>query len=102
MVVKFKVGKIYWCNVTRYASDRETLKQVKIRFLCVKRNDATGYVSFQQMYKGRGLGKIESRKVSINVPFGFTAKEKFEEVSIGYGGSGAWRNWYILTADKVE
>ena len=101
-MIKFEVGKIYWCNDTRYGSDGNTLKQVKIRFLCVKRNDSTGYVSFQRIYKDRSMGKVEARKVSTRVPFGFTSKEKVEEIMIGWGGSGAWRNWYCLTADKRE
>lgn len=99
MVVRFEVGKIYLAPTTRYAKDGKTLKHVDIEWLCVKRNDATGYVSFTRYDKFGGIGKVESRKVKINT---WKSKTPFEEVMIGYGGSGAWRNWYYLSANNVK
>lgn len=99
-VVRFIPGKVYYCTTTRYASDRETLKQVKIYWLCVKRNDSTGYVSFSRIFKGEISKSRDSRKVDIGSDW--ETNEKYEKVKIGYGGEGAWRNWFRISATNVK
>lgn len=97
---KFEVGKAYFSFDTRYASDRETLVKVKKYWLCVKRNDDTGYVSFRRIYKGGSVSSSqESRKVEYEWSNG---KKLFEFVKIGSGGSGSWRNWDLIRANQKE
>ena len=97
---KFEVGKAYFSFDTRYASDGETLVTVKKYWLCVKRNDSTGYVSFRRIYKsGNVSSSQESRKVEYEWNNG---KKLYEIVKIGSGGSGSWRNWDLITASQKE
>ncbi len=97
---KFEVGNAYFSFDTKYASDRETLIKVKKYWLCVKRNDATGYVSFRRVYKnGTVSSSQESRKVDYEWNNG---KKLCEIVKIGSGGSGSWRNWDLIRADQKE
>ena len=97
---KFEVGKAYFSVDTMYASDRETLVKVKKYWLCVKRNDSTGYVSFRKIYKnGTVSSSQESRKVDYEWSNG---KKVCESVKIGSGGRDSWRNWDLLRANQKE
>lgn len=107
MIIKFEVGKVYWSREFRYARDGNTLKETRDYWLCVKRNDRTGYVSFSRYYKAGGLSSIvESRKARSYHPYEYQKAGKrdvlVEEISIGYGGSGAWRNHHVIRADQTK
>lgn len=96
MVTRFEVGKVYFSRETRYASNGKTLKEVKIKWLCVKRNDSTKYVSFRRIYKDGLVSSItEARKFDLEYESG---RPVAEFVMIGHGGSGAWRNWHYINA----
>lgn len=98
MVKKFEVGKVYYANTSRWAmvNGKEKIVSVKDYFLCTKRNDATGYVSFTAYYKGVLTSKY-TRKIEMEYDRG---KPTEEFTKIGYGGSGAWRNWYFIRASQ--
>lgn len=97
---KFEVGKAYFSFDTMYASDKKTLVKVKKYWLCVKRNDATGYVSFRRISKsGTVFSSQDSRKIEYEWSNG---KKSCEFVKIGSGGSGSWRNWDLIRANQKE
>lgn len=96
---KFEVGKRYYSWEVRYASNGTDLIDKKMYWLCVKRNESTGYVSFRRYFKGKLMSTQYPRKVEYEWDFG---KKVCEKVKIGYGGSGGWRNWFHLRADQTE
>lgn len=104
MVIKFQVGKIYWSKEFRYkmVDGKEKVVKVKQYWLCVKRNDRTGYVSFQMILNGTLMGRVESRKIKTAMPNAMFKGTACEETYIGYGGSGTWRNWHYLNAANVK
>lgn len=94
---KFEVGKEYFSWETRYSKGGNNLVWNKIIWLCVKRNDSTGYVSFRKYFQGRLMGTQYSRKVEYEWDNG---KKTCEMIKIGYGGNGSWRNWYVIRANQ--
>lgn len=97
MVKKFEVGKMYYTDDARYIGkgSNQKLGYVRKYWLCVKRNDSTGYVSFKKYLGDNVWSDSYSRKVSYVYEYG---KAITEVVKIGYGGDGMWRNWYSLDA----
>ena len=88
MVKKFEVGKVYYAYTSRWAmvNGKEKVISIKEYYLCVKRNDATGYVSFKRFYKDNSLS---SSQVSRKVDFRYDLGKPVEElVRIGNGGYG--------------
>lgn len=96
MVVKFEVGKVYFSTYFVWNKANQEVKKKKY-WLCVKRNP-TGYVSFRQIYSNNTVsGSVDSRKVSTYLHRDSVASEK---VSIGYGGSGYWRDHHLILASN--
>ena len=94
---KFEVGKEYYSWGAKYTKGGNALVREKTIWLCVKRNDSTGYVSFRKYFQGRLMDTQYSRKVEYKWDYG---KKTCEMIMIGYGGSGSWRNWYVLCANQ--
>lgn len=107
MVVKFEVGKIYY-SVDAVWNKEDKVVSTRRYWLCVKRNDATKYVSFKRVYKdGKVSSSVESRKATVQASPIFvnaaTGKsESFEKISIGYGGTGYWRNHHVIASVNVK
>lgn len=102
MVIKFEVGKVYFSEDAVWKSNGD-VGYKKNYYLCVKRNDSTKYVSFKPIYKGQLLNSQESRKAEIDDPRWYgNSGEPCERVSIGYGGSGSWKNWHNIYARNLK
>ena len=89
-IPKFEVGKVYyatWGDKKRY-------------YLCVKRNERTQYVSFNPILGGRRMGNSDARRIKIGFKWDKSGGKYSEEISIGFGGDGAWRNHYVIRADQ--
>ena len=101
MVVKFEVGKIYFSVYSVWNKEGKAVQKKKY-WLCVKRNDSTKYVSFRRILDGSISSSVESRKARVFTPAFLTTKGgesvSFEEISIGYGGSGYWKNHHVIAA----
>lgn len=102
MVLRFEVGRTYYSVDSVWGKDGKVVKK-KRYWLCVKRNDRTRYVSFQAIVDGVPISSVESRKSEVYDPrrYGFEG-ETCERVSIGYGGSGSWRNYHIINASNIK
>ena len=101
MVVKFEVGKIYFSVYSVWNKEGKAVQKKKY-WLCVKRNESTRYVSFRQILDKTISSTVESRKAKVESPAIFSTKDgksvSFEEITIGYGGSGYWRNYHVIAA----
>lgn len=102
MVVRFEVGKIYFTRDSVYDKSGKVVYK-KRYWLCVKRNDDTHYVSFRRIVDGVVINTTDSRKVEVFNParYGFGGPT-CERVTIGYGGSGAWRNYHVIYAEDCK
>lgn len=99
MVKKFEVGKVYWANMSKYATNnginRYLGEQSKAYFICVKRNDITGRASFKKVFRnGSFSSSQDSRK--IETIYGYD-KSGSEMIRIGRSNSNK-KDWYYIYA----